>query len=120
MTTFQKNPKILSYHEREIWWVRLGKNTGWEESGAGKNLLRPVLVIRKFQKELFWGIPLTQTIRSGNYFYTLSAQKCSGQLILPQLRALDSVRLVRKIERIDQEQFKEICKLIRRLLEAIT
>lgn len=114
--TVLNNTERLSFNEREIWWVRLGKNIGWEENGSGKDLLRPVLIVKKFHKELFWAIPLTRTVRKGSFFYTISSQKCSGQLILPQLRALDSLRLVKKIERLNQVQYEEIRTLIRQLL----
>ena len=104
------------YHEREVWWAHLGKNIGWEQNGSGQEFLRPVLVIRKFRHELCWIVPVTQTIRSGRYYFELDAKKCRGQLILTQLKAVDSVRLVKKIERLDQPQFDQIRMSIRRLL----
>lgn len=106
----------LDSHEREIWWIKLGQNIGWEQNGKGDEFLRPALIVRKFHSDLMWAVPVTRTIRSGNYFHTLKATKCKGQLILPQMKPIDSVRLVKKIERIDEAQYLTVRKLIRRLL----
>ena len=47
------------FHEREIWFCHLGANIGFEEDGKGENFGRPVVVFRKFNNEVFWGVPLT-------------------------------------------------------------
>jgi len=47
------------FRELEIWWCSLGKNVGTEEDGKNNLFERPVLIFRKFNKEIFWGLPLT-------------------------------------------------------------
>src|SRR5436189_4340574 len=43
------------YHAREIWWCAVGVNVGNELDGTGKEHDRPVLVIRPFNAETFFG-----------------------------------------------------------------
>ena len=38
------------FKERDVWWCRLGVNIGDEEDGKGNSFLRPVLVIKKFNR----------------------------------------------------------------------
>lgn len=46
------------FHEREIWYCTIGANVGFEQDGSGEDFLRPVIVFRKFNSEIFWAIPL--------------------------------------------------------------
>ena len=48
-----------TFKEREIWWCSVGINIGHESDGKNELYHRPVLIIRKFSKRLFWGIPTT-------------------------------------------------------------
>jgi mRNA interferase MazF len=42
----------------EVWMCTLGKNLGREQNGGSQDFSRPVLVIKKFNNEIFWGVPL--------------------------------------------------------------
>ena len=46
------------FYEREIWWASVGMNVGDEEDGKGDNYARPVLIVRKFNKNLFLWIAI--------------------------------------------------------------
>lgn len=54
-TEIQAKQGAPSYKNREIWWYKVGVNVGDEEDGKGVNFNRPVLVVRKFNKRIFWG-----------------------------------------------------------------
>jgi len=41
------------FHEREIWFCNLGLNIGFEQDGVGEDFLRPIIIIRKFNNEIF-------------------------------------------------------------------
>ncbi|PJF32835.1 MAG: hypothetical protein CUN57_03820, partial [Phototrophicales bacterium] len=41
-------------HEREVWWCSLGVNVGFEQDGTGKNYDRPVVILRSFNKNVFF------------------------------------------------------------------
>ncbi len=51
--------KHVTPKNREIWWLYLGKNIGWEQNGSEQKFLRPVLVFRLFNSKMFFGIPMT-------------------------------------------------------------
>jgi len=40
------------FREGEVWFAALGANIGFEQDGRGEQYLRPVVVIRKFNKEM--------------------------------------------------------------------
>ena len=43
--------RVQSFAEGEIWWVSLGQNVGYEANGKNEKFERPVLVVRKFNKD---------------------------------------------------------------------
>ena len=93
-------------HEREIWWCSLGVNIGFEQDGKGEEYRRPILVIRRFNKSIFWGIPLTTKDKKGKYYYALDfGDGLHRMAILSQLRLLDTKRLVDKIGKLKKNQF---------------
>jgi len=49
-------------HSREIWWCSIGTNIGFEQDGTGKNFDRPILVIRGFNENLFFGVALMSAV----------------------------------------------------------
>lgn len=93
-------------HEREIWWCSLGANIGFEQDGKGDEYRRPILVIRRFNKSIFWGVPLTTKTKEGKYYYAIDlGDGLHRMVILSQLRLLDSKRLADKIGMLPKEQF---------------
>jgi hypothetical protein len=82
-----------NFHEREIWHCYLGVNIGYEQDGAGTDFMRPILVIRKFNNDIFWGIPLTRTIKQSPYYFSFTFKGQSGSAVLSQLRLIDARRL---------------------------
>lgn len=102
------------YYEKEVWWLSVGLNVGFEEDGKGSDYIRPVLVLRKFNKSMFWGIPLSTTPNRGRYYYpfTISGNKIGSVAILSQLKNFDSNRLVKKEGVIGDKDYEEIQKRI--------
>jgi mRNA interferase MazF len=51
---FKTHSKISrpSFEEREIWWCHLGLNVGDEENGKNESFNRPVLILKKFNRNL--------------------------------------------------------------------
>jgi mRNA interferase MazF len=55
-------------NEGDLWWCSIGENVGVEVSGKGVNFTRPVIVLRKFGRLAFFGIPTTtNTDRKGTW-----------------------------------------------------
>ena len=55
--------KFIQFKERDILFISVGLNIGYEQFGKGSDFLRPVLVYKKFNKRTFLGIPLSTKIK---------------------------------------------------------
>jgi mRNA interferase MazF len=95
------------FHKGEIWFCSVGKNIGFEEDGKNLKFERPVLILRKFNNDVFLGIPLTTQAKEGKYYHNLVSFS-NSTAILSQIRLFDAKRLLRIIGKIDNEELKEI------------
>lgn len=94
------------YYTREIWWCSLGVNVGVETDGKHEYFERPILVVKKFNKYMFWGLPLTSTARDGVYFCRVKYETGIAWAFLSQLRVFSSKRLIRKAGMISESDFQ--------------
>ena len=105
------------FKEREVWWCKLGVNVGDEEDGKGDLFLRPVLVIKKFNKRVFVGLPFSSIIKEDHYFYHKFEFKGKEQsVIISQIKLFDAKRFHYKMGRIDEDDFKEIKEKAKNLI----
>ncbi len=95
-------------YEREIWWCALGVNIGSEQDGKNDTFERPVLIVKKINKDLLLVAPLTSKITNSEYCITTTSSGVLSQVILSQLRVISSKRLLRKISRIKTLTFYQI------------
>ena len=96
------------WKEREIWWASLGTNIGHEANGKNQEFSRPVLIIKKFNKRLFWGVPLTTQIKDNKHYHRFIFKRQEQCAMLTQMRLWDASRLTRKMGRIGSKEFKAI------------
>lgn len=102
-----------SYTEREVWFARLGANIGFEQDGKGEHFMRPVIVVKKFNEQIFWGIPTTKKERNGVFYYKFQYKhSLATTAIISQLKTVDSKRLRYKIGNISENDFTELKKRI--------
>lgn len=101
--------------EREVWSCALGVNVGDEEDGKGENYLRPVLVLRKFNKSIFYGLPVTSKIKTDKFHISINSGKINGSVILSQMRLVDAKRLSHLMGKITGNELKEIRKKLKEL-----
>lgn len=105
------------FHEREIWWCALGANIGFEQDGGGEDFLRPVIVFRKFNNEVFWGIPLTRTQKKTKYYFTFCLEEMNpSTAVLSQVRLIDARRLSHKLGDLNDDDFEKLTKKFKALL----
>jgi mRNA interferase MazF len=105
------------FHEREIWWCSLGANVGFEQDGKGERFARPVVVVKKFNKEIFWALPLTTRPKQGRYYFPIDlGDGRARSAILSQLRLLDAKRLKDKFSVLPQDQFLHMKRAVTTLL----
>ncbi len=96
------------YHEREIWWAGIGLNIGIESNGKHRDFERPVLIVRKFNKNQFYGLPLTSVKKTGKFYLKIIFKNKDAWVNFSQLRVFDTKRLLRKIDTLSEKQFLEI------------
>jgi mRNA interferase MazF len=104
------------FHDGEVWFCNLGTNIGFEQDGRGKEFLRPVIVIKKFNQEVCWGLPLTRNHKKGAYYFSFALNGENSTAILSQLRLMDGKRLQYKIGDVSEGDFIEIRKRLARFL----
>ena len=105
------------FHEREIWFCHLGANVGFEQDGAGDDFQRPIVIIRKFNNEVCWIVPLSKTEKRSKYYFAFRFDDATTSVaILSQIRLLDARRLSRKIGEINKNEFAQLINKIKALL----
>lgn len=63
-----KKERLVQIKEGEVYWCSLGADIGDEENSKGKIFRRPVLVFKKFNNNIFWGILLSTKIKDNKYY----------------------------------------------------
>ncbi|MFH1947370.1 MAG: type II toxin-antitoxin system PemK/MazF family toxin [Candidatus Magasanikbacteria bacterium] len=108
-------PKIY-FKEREIWWASLGVNIGFEQDGKNETFERPILILKIFNLDVLWILPLTSKNKTGKYYFQIEHNNKKYSIILSQLRLVSSKRLLRKIRKISPEEFVKIKEKIKCLI----
>ena len=106
----------IRFREREIWWCSLGKNIGYEQDGKNEMFERPILILKKFNNDIFWGLPFTSQEKTGKYYYQCLYKGKKFIAILSQLRLVSSKRLLRRIRTLSKSNFTEVKKCIKNFL----
>lgn len=96
------------FHEREIWWCSLGTNIGIETDGKHEQFERPVLVLKKFYKDMLWVLPLTSHAHEDSFHHEVRHEFGNSWVMLTQIKTVDSKRLLRKLGTVSQKDFVEI------------
>jgi len=105
------------FHEREIWFCHLGVNVGFEQDGAGSDFQRPIVVIKKFNNEVCWGIPLSKTKKRNQYYFAFPFDDSTTSVaILSQIRLFDARRLSRKIGDMPEADFARMIEKLKAFL----
>src|SRR3989344_261479 len=104
------------FHEREVWFASIGMNIGFEQDGRGDQFLRPVIILKKFNNEALWCIPLTKNQKKGKYYFMFSFGREASTAILSQIRLLDCKRLKYKIGDMTIKDFGEVQEKLKQLL----
>ena len=102
-----KNSKTVLFKQRDIVFVKVGKNIGYEQDGTGEEFLRPVLVYKKFNKEQFLGFAMTKKGKDDQFHYKLSE---NSYVILSQLKTYSSKRIKYIAKAVKQNTLQEIHK----------
>ena len=111
-----ENERFLSFYAKEIWWCSLGLNIGYEQDGKNEKYERPVLVLKKFNQNSLWILPITSSDKKGRYYYQFEHNNKKYSIILSQIRLICSRRLLRRIRKINKNEFMRIKKKFKNLV----
>ena len=107
----------LFFYPREIWWCSAGLNIGVEANGKNENFERPVLIIKKFNADMIWVLPLTTKEKQNKYHFKLEHENIKSWVILSQIKTISTKRLLRKIRSISDSNFRDVVSMMQSLLK---
>lgn len=102
----------LFFAEREVWWCSLGINVGVESNGKNQRFERPVLIVKKFNGEMIWVVPLTSKPKYGPYFTPVTFGGAIRWACTSQLKTISTKRLLRKMDVISTDDFLKVSEEI--------
>ena len=115
--SIDKCKNIIKYRQRDIIFIKLGKNIGFEQDGKGDEFLRPVIVYKKFNNRVFLGIPLTSIKKNNKFHFEFEFSKNKkSYAILSQIRLFDIKRAKYKSKMIKEKDFERLEKALKEFL----
>ncbi len=111
----QRDDSLIFFREREIWWSSIGLNVGHEQDGKNQNFEWPILILRKFSKNMAWVLPLSSKTNLGIFDYRIHIDNKPYTVLISQIKMMSSKRFLRQvnnISRISNLDFKNIKNLI--------
>lgn len=117
----QNENLLVGFKDREIFYMKMGKNVGYEQDGKGDEFVRPVVILKGFNESIFFGIPLSTKIKEGKFYYEFQFNKkgkiVSNIALLSQMRLFSTKRLLNKIGVINTDDFKKMKNKLKKLLD---
>ena len=102
------NPPVF-FHEREVWWYKLGINVGFEQDGKNRQFSRPVVILKTYSTNAAHIVPLTSRDKKEIYYFDVG--KVDGRdtkAVLSQIRFIDKRRLINKADVISKDIFEKL------------
>jgi mRNA interferase MazF len=101
--------------EGDLWWCAIGENVGVEMSGKGESFTRPVVILKKFGRLAFFGIPTTTKEREGTWYVSFKHKGIGEVAMLTQARMFSYKRLYTKMGELDETDFGNVKEAFSRL-----
>ncbi len=95
-------------HARDVWWCSLGINVGSEQDGKHDTFERPILVLRKFNKDMVLAVPLSTRIKKNPYNIVFTHEGQEYAALISQIRLVSTKRLKRYMYKMSSGIFKNI------------
>ena len=98
-----------SIREGDVFWAAMGENIGVEIDGKNEKYSRPVLVLKKYNRYCFMGVPLTTKIKEkGDWYVEFEFQGHPETAVVFQARFMDTEWLYQRIGRLSVGDFKKV------------
>ena len=95
----------------------LGRNLGREQNGGSQDFSRPVLVIKKFNNEIFWVVPLSTKQKPLDFYFNYNDPSGAPvAAVLAQLRLVSINRFRRDIYVLPATLLREVRARLRTFL----
>lgn len=103
--------------EQWVWMLSLGVNIGFEQDGVGEQFSRPVVVVKKFNNQMYWVVPLTSKQKNLDFYYNYSDSHGNAvAAIASQLRLVSAKRFQREMYKMDSGNFVSLLILLKSFL----
>lgn len=110
-----------SFKNRDIFYMKMGQNVGFEQNGKGSEFIRPVVILKKITNDMFIGLPLSTQLKDGSWFYKFSFNKngtiSNNIAIIPQIKMYSTKRLLNRIGKMKLENFNELKEKIKDFID---
>ena len=103
------------FKEGEIWWCSVGENIGSEVNGKSERFTRPVFILRKYDKYMFLGLPLTTKAKTGTWYCAIDFSNKPQTVVLAQGRVFDYRRLKERMGELEADEREKIWNAYRLL-----
>lgn len=117
----QEDEKTRLFKQRDIFFITMGQNIGFEQNGKGSQFIRPVIVLKKFNKNIFFGIPTSSQYKEGVFYHPFTflkdGVKNTNIALLSQMKLYSSNRLLNKIGMVSKTDFEIIKKKLKDLID---
>ncbi len=101
-------------HEQWVWMLSLGVNIGFEQDGIGESFSRPAVVVKKFNNQMYWVVPLTSKQKNLDFYYNYTdAEGNNVAAIASQLRLVSTKRFQREMYKMDSRNFENLRDLLK-------
>lgn len=104
----------------DIWWCATGENVRTEINGKSERFSRPVLIIKKFGRHSFLGVPLTTKMHDGSWYVPFEFQGRVEVAAVHQMRNMDVSRLYDKIGQVPDSDLELVRHRIIELLSKLS
>jgi mRNA interferase MazF len=104
------------FNEREIWWCGLGANVGDEQDGKGDNFTRPVVILKKFNRNICLAVPLSTKLKEHPFYHEIFFKGSKQSALLLQMRVVDAKRFWKKMGKLDENCFLNLNSKIKSFL----
>ena len=101
---------------REIWYISMWKNIGFESNGKGDDFKRPVLILWRIWT-MFLVVSMTTKGKNNHFYFELDRKYFNKNsfITLSQFKTIDKKRFIEKIWKIDENEFQTIKNKIKSL-----
>lgn len=104
------------FKERDIWWVSVGINVGFEEDGKHDKFIRPILVLKKFNKMLFLGVSLSTKLKNNPYYLPITVKGETVSILISQIKVFSALRIQDKLAELDEKDYGKTLRVIKERL----